>query len=212
MKKLSLYFFVAGIVTNTAIAQIQPSAKLARTVTSNSSSPVAQSKYSGTTVVIGFSMYDNKGLASQLISEANGIITVIFPDDNVTCKIDNKGNVLEGENYIAQKGGGVPIAFIQIYETKKKIVNPELDINKTLGNFMLVEIIGGNVIFGWSDYKKEDQSFVFRSKPLSKIILFRPDHGKWLVTVSDDSRIKAGNTLASIYLYTSNTRRFYTRK
>lgn len=172
----------------------------------------AQMNTNGITVIIGFSMYDNKGLASQLISEANGIITVIFPDDNVTCKVDNKGDVLEGENYIAQKGGGAPIAFIQIYETKKKIVNPDLDINKTLGPFMLVETSGGNVIFGWSDYKKEDQSFVFTSKPLSKIIMIKPDHGKWLVTGSDDSRMKSGSILAAVYLYTSNTRRFYTRK
>lgn len=172
----------------------------------------AQMDTKGITVIIGFSMYDNKGLASQLISEANGIITVIFPDDNVTCKIDNKGNVLEGENYIAQKGGGAPIAFIQIYETKKKIVNPDLDINKTLGNFMLVEITGGNVIFGWSDYKKEDRSFVFRSKPLSKIAVLKSDNGKWPVTYSDDSRIKTGPSLASVYLYTSNSRRFYTKK
>ena len=44
----------------------------------------AQMRYSGTTVIIGFSMYDNKGLAAQLVSEANDIITVIFPDENVT--------------------------------------------------------------------------------------------------------------------------------
>jgi hypothetical protein len=174
--------------------------------------PAPISQYSGTTVIIGFSMYDNKGLAAQLISEENNVITIVFPDDNVNCKIDNNGNVLEGESYIAQKGIGKPIAFVQIYESKKKIVNPNLDINKSLSNFMLAETTEGKVIFGWSDYKQADGSFILRSKPLSNVILLKPDKGKWLVTSSDDSRIKTGSIVPAIYLYTNNTRRFYTRK
>ncbi|MBK8520697.1 MAG: hypothetical protein WAT20_15500 [Ferruginibacter sp.] len=167
--------------------------------------------YSGTTVIIGFSMYDNKGLAAQLVSEDDGVITVIFPDDDITCKINNRGQVLEGENYITQKGGGAKIVFIQIYESKKKIVNPGLDINKTLGNFMLVETIGGNVIFGWSDYMKEDQSFIFRSKPLSKMVMLKSEKGKWIVSSSEDHRIKKGSTMEAVYLYSQTTRRFFTR-
>jgi hypothetical protein len=212
MKKISLYFFVAGIVTNTAMAQIQSSAKFIKPLTPGSSASVAQSKYSGTTVLIGFDMYSNKSLFAQLIEEAGNILTIVFPEDGITCRIDKRGNVLEGENYIKQKGEGKPIAFIQIYESKKKIVNPALDINKTLGTFMLIETAGGNVFFGWSDYKKEDQSFVFTSKPLQKKILLKPDHGKWVVTGSDDPRIKASSTVASVYLYNNNTRRFYTRQ
>lgn len=172
----------------------------------------AQLNTRGITVIIGFSMYDNKGLAAQLVAEANGIITVIFPDDDITCKIDNRGQVLEGENYIAQKGGGAKIAFIQIYESKKKIVNPSIDINKTLGNFMLVETTSGSLIFGWSDYKKDDQSFVFRSKPLSKIVILKPENGKWIVGSSDDHRIKIGRAIEAMYLYSQTTRRFFTRQ
>lgn len=167
--------------------------------------------FSGTTVIVGFNMYDNKGICGQLVKEENNIITVTFTDDNTTCKIDNKGNVLEGESYINQKGGGLPIAFIQIYESKKKIVNPDLDINKTLGPFILVETIDGNLIFGYSDYYKEEKKIVVRSKPLNRVSVLKSEGSKWLVTGSDDARIKTGNSIAAVYLYNSNTRRFYTK-
>lgn len=213
MKKILIYIFVIITLINAANAQVQTFIKSSKHSSEVPAAPLpaAQSKYSGTTVLVGFDMYSNKSLFSQLVDEADGILTIIFPDDGITCRIDKNGNVLEGENYIKQKGSGATIAFIQVYESKKKIVNPALDINKTLGNFMLIETSSGNVFFGSGDYKKEDQSFVLRSKPLSNIIMLKPDHGKWVVTGSDDPRIKTGSSITSVYLYTNNTRRFYTR-
>lgn len=172
----------------------------------------AQSNNTGTTVIIGFDLYDNKNLYGLLQSEVNGVITVKMFDDNTTCVIDDKGNILEGENYIKQNKPGKPVLFIQLYESKKKIVNPDLDMNKNLGPFMLVETADGNLVFGSADYVKAEQKFVFRSKPLSKVVVLKSVSSKWQVTGSEDSRVKAGSSLAGLYLYNSNTRRFYTRK
>lgn len=179
-------------------------------VPKNNTQPAPAVHYSGTTVIVGFSIYDNKGLAGQLVSENNGVIDIVFPDDQVTCTIDNKGNVLEGKDYFTQKGAGKPIAFIQIYETKKKIVNPDLDRNKTLGNFMLVELSSGNIIFGNADYNAADKSFLLYAKPSSKQIKLKPQGRLWKVTYSDDPRINTAAAVTAVYLYTSATRRFYT--
>lgn len=174
--------------------------------------PNQTSKTIGATVILSFNKYDNKGMYGTLINEENGIITFKFFDSDVIAKIDNKGNILEGESYINEKKQGKPIISIQIYETKKKIVNPDIDIIGNLGNFMLLETISGFTAFGISDYNKTEQKFVLQVKPSFKTMVIKKVNNQWNITGSDYSSIKAGTEVAAIYLYSLNTRRFYTSK
>lgn len=166
---------------------------------------------SGTTVIVGFNQYDNMGLYGQLLSEENGVISFRFFDSGVTCKIDRKGNILEGGRYISEKKPGKPIEFIQLYESKKMIVNPDVDITRDAGVFMLLELAGASSIFGVSEYKKETKTFVLQTKPAYKRIILSFENRQWKITATDQPGVDMNSKVAHVYLYTGNSRRFYTR-
>lgn len=170
----------------------------------------AQSFSSGTTVIIGFEAYDNNGLYGQLISEADGIITISFYDDGTICRIDNKGNIIEGADYINQKRPGRSIQFIQIYENKKQIRNPDYDIDKTTGNFIVVVTATENTVFGVSEYRKTEKEFLITVKPdYTKVLIKYIDH-QWQVSQSSEVKVSTGSIMSAVYLYNNNSRRFYT--
>ncbi len=167
----------------------------------------------GATVILAFNKYDNKGLYGTLLNEENGIITFKFLETDIIGKIDDKGNIMEGADYIKEKKQGKPIIIIQIYETKKKIVNPDIDIVDKISMFTLLETAGGFITFGLSDdYQKGSNKIVLRTKPSSDVIVLQKNNKIWEVSNSNYSFVKKGTPVLALYLYASNTRRFYTSK